>query len=85
MSNYVTFQAVYNKTGEVNIIFGSYHKGQNHWMLIYINLWREELLYIDPLGLPNENKVAQEIGYRWLELALLHNTMCPQAVVPANV
>ena len=54
-------------------------------MLIYINLKREELLYIDPLGLHNENEVAQEIRYRWLEWALLHNTMCPQSVVPATV
>ena len=70
---------------EVDIIFGPYHKGQNHWTLIYIDLKREELLYIDPLGLPNENQVAQGIRYRWLEWALLHNTTCPQAMVPANV
>ena len=84
LSNYVTFQAAYNKIGEVDIIFGPYHKGQNHWTLIYIDLKREELLYIDPLG-HNEIEVAQEIGYRWLEWALLHNTKCPQSVVPANV
>ena len=85
MNNYITFQAAYNKIGEVEILFGPYHKGQNHWTLVYINLRKEELLYIDPLGLPNENEVAQEMVYRWLEWALLHNTTCPQAVVPANI
>ena len=85
MNNYITFQAAYNKIGEVEILFGLYHKGQNHWTLVYINLRKEELLYIDPLGLPNENEVAQEMVYRWLEWVLLHNTTCPQAVVPVNI
>ena len=52
---------------------------------MYINLHKEKLLYIDPLGQPKENEVAQEMGYKWLKWALLHNTTCPQAVVLANV
>ena len=81
----ITFQAVYNKIGKVDILFGPYHKGQNHWTLFYINLRKEELVYIDPLGPPNENEVAEEISFKWLEWALLHNTTCPKAVVPANL
>ena len=81
----ITFQASYNKIGTVDILFGPYHKGQNHWTLFCINLQKEELVYIDPLGPPNKNKVAQEISFKWLEWALLHNTMCPKAVVPANL
>ena len=76
---------MYNKIGEVDILFGPYHKGQNHWTIFYINLLKEELVYIDPLGPPNKNEVAQEIAFKWLEWALLHNTMCPKAVVPANL
>ena len=54
-------------------------------MLIYIDVQKQELLFIDPLGLPNKKEVADEIGYRWLEWALLHNTMCPQTMVPVNM
>ena len=85
MPKNVTFQAAYNKIGEVDILFGPYHKGQNHWTLFYINLQKEELVYIEPLGPPNENEVAQEIAFKWLEWALLHNTTCLKVVVPANL
>ena len=54
-------------------------------MLFYINLQKEELVYIDPLGPPNKNEVAQEIAFKWLEWALFCNTTCPKAVVPANL
>ena len=61
----------------MNILFGNYHKGQNHWTLVYINLQKEELLYIDPLGPPDENEVAQEMGYKWLEWALIAQHYVP--------
>lgn len=85
ITKHITFQAAYNKIGEKHILFGPYHKGQNHWTLVYIDLRKEELLFIDPLGPPNELEVAEEISYKWLEWALLHNTTCPQSVLPANL
>ena len=54
-------------------------------MLVHIDLQKEELLYIDPLGPPDENKVAQEMAYKWLEWALLYNTTCPHTVIPVNI
>ena len=62
-----------------------YHKEQNHWMLVYIDLVKRELLYIDPLALPNKPNKAEEFADHWMEWALLHNQYSPNAAVPMHL
>ena len=62
-----------------------YHKEENHWMLVYIDLAKRELLYIDPLALPNEHNKAEEFVDHWMEWALLHNQDSLNAAVPMHL
>ena len=69
----------------MDIIFGPYHKGGNHWTLIYVDVVNGTLLYIDPMRPRNENDTAQEFAHKWLEWALLHNSVCPDSAVPSKL
>ena len=78
-------QAAYNKMGEVEAVFGPFHQNGNHWTLVYVNFVTSKLVYVDPLGPPTENATAEKFAYNWLEWALLHNDVCPDASVPAHL
>ena len=52
---------------------------------MYIDMVTHTLLYIDPLGPPDEQGVAENFSYHWLEWALLHNNALPQSSVPATL
>ena len=67
------------------MLFGPYHIGGNHWTLVYIDISKKQLVYIDPLGPPNEHELAETFAYHWLEWALLHNSSCPESVVPTDL
>ena len=69
----------------MDAVFGPYHKDGNHWTLVYIDFKKKQLLYIDPLGPPNEYKLAETFAYHWLEWSLLHNSICTEAVVPTEL
>ena len=62
-----------------------YHKEENHWTLVYINLVKRELLYIDLLAPPNEHNKAEEFADHWMEWALLHNQYSWNAAVPMHL
>ena len=79
------FQSAYKHLGRVDVIFGPYHKGGNHWTLVYVDVKKGELVYIDPMRPRNEHDMAEEICQKWLEWALLHNAVCPESVVPHNL
>ena len=78
-------QAAYRKVGEAEVIFGPYHKNGNHWTLVLINFVTKQLLYIDPLGPPDEQSVADNFSYCWLEWALLHNSGSEASPVPTTL
>ena len=69
----------------MDAVFGPYHKDGNHWTLVYIDFKKKQLLYIDPLGPPNEHELAETFAYHWLEWSLLHNSICTEAVVPTEL
>ena len=54
-------------------------------MLVYIDLVKRELLYIDPLALPNEHNKAEEFADNWMEWALLDNHYSLNAAVPTHL
>ena len=60
-------------------------KKRIHWTLLYIDLVKRELLYINPLALPNEHNKAEEFADHWMEWALLHNQYSPNAAVPMHL
>ena len=62
-----------------------YHKEENHWTLVYIDLIKRELLYIDSLAPPNEHNIAEDFADHWMEWALLHNQYLPNAAVPIHL
>ena len=76
---------MYRKIGDMDALFDPYHKGGNHWMLVFIDLNKRQLVYIDPLGPPNEHKLVETFAYHWLEWALFHNSNCPELVVPTEL
>ena len=78
-------QAAYNKMSEVEAVFGPFDQNGNHWMLVYINFVTRKLVYVDPLGPPTENMTAEKFAYNWLEWALLHKDVCPDAFVPTHL
>ena len=39
------------KIGQFTALLGTYHQEQNHWTLVYIDLVKRGLFYIDPLAL----------------------------------
>ena len=66
-------------------LLGTYHKEENHWTLVYIDLVKTELLYIDPLALLHKHNKAEEFADYWMEWALLHNQYLPNAAVPMHL
>ena len=52
---------------------------------MYIDVVKNRLLYIDPLGPPDEQGVAEHFPFHWLEWALLHNNNFPESSVPATL
>ena len=52
---------------------------------MYIDVVMNQLLYIDPLGPPDEQGVAENFSFHWLEWALLHNNIFPESSVPATL
>ena len=67
------------------VLLGTYHKEQNHWTLVYIDLVKRELLDIDHLDPLNEHNKAEEFADHWMEWALLHNQYSPNVAVPINL
>ena len=67
------------------VLLGTYHKEKNHWTLVYIDLVKRELLYINPLALPNKHYKAEEFADHWMEWALLHNQYLLNAAVPTHL
>ena len=78
----IFLQAAYNKLGEFSTLIGPFHKDGNHWMLVVVDMEKNELLYIDPLAPATEHATAEDFTHNWLEWALLHNQSSPHAVVP---
>ena len=76
---------VYTDVGKAQVFFGLFHKNSNHWTLVYIDMVMNQLLYIDPLGPPDEQGVAKNFSFHWLEWALLHNNIFPESSVPATL
>ena len=81
----LSIQAAYTDVGQAQVLFGPYHKNANHWTLVYIDMVTKTLLYVDPLGPPDEQSVAENFSYHWLEWALLHNNALPQSSVPETL
>ena len=66
-SDCTSLQAAYRKLGKFSALLGTYHKEANHWMLVFIDLVKRELLYIDPWALENEHTKAEEFADHWME------------------
>ena len=81
----LSIQTAYTDVGQAQVLFGPYHKNANHWTLVYIDMVTKTLLYVDPLGPPDEQSVAENFSYHWLEWALLHNNALPQSSVPETL
>ena len=54
-------------------------------MLLFIDLVKRELLYMDPLVPENEHTKAEEFADHWMEWALLHKQYSLNAVVPMHL
>ena len=67
------------------MLLGTYHKEENHWTLVYIDLIKRELLYIDPLAPLNKHNIAEDFADHWMEWALLHNWYSSNAAVPIHL